>query len=53
MAQGRAERAAAHENKKLKLPQLQTRSHHPPTRPARREILVLCSPTFSYLLLLI
>lgn len=33
MAQGRAERAAAHENKKLKLPQLQTRSthhHHPP-----------------------
>lgn len=26
MAQGRAERAAAHENKKLKLPQLQTRS---------------------------
>lgn len=32
MAQGRAERAAANENKKLKLPQLQTRSS-PPTSP--------------------
>lgn len=30
MAQGRAERAAAHENKKLKLAQLQTRSPTPP-----------------------
>lgn len=32
MAQGRAERAAAHENKKLKLPQLQTR-FQPPIAP--------------------
>lgn len=41
MAQGRAERAAAHENKKLKLPQLQTRSTHPPSPGSKRNLSAL------------